>query len=846
LVTEAKADQTDDGDVLAPSAVRTYLRAERTMSFGHHATVAANVVATPLVSPAPLFEHPPSQRGEFEEPPPTVDANAQRYVLVRELGRGGMGRVDESFDRVLGRTIALKGVLPGAEDALGTLLIAEAQTCAQLEHPSIVPVYDIGSDLGGNPFYTMRRVRGRTLRDVLADAHDPTREHRSLSQLLGILRQVCLAADYAHSRGVVHRDIKPENVIVGEFGEVYILDWGVAHVTDESDVRRTVSQKFSAGSPNYMAPEQALGGEIGPRADIFALGVLLYEILTGFLPFNDTDLESIRARSERPVSKPPSLRARNRNIPTAFDQLVLSCLAPDPRERPLSAREVADAVDAFLDGERDRLEREREADELAAEGEAARVRYQDLVAASRKAVREAETMLADIKPWEPLAVKAPAWEMAEKGTALAAEAARALAGAEIAFMRALGRIGDHRAGRRGLAALYYQQFEAAEAADDRERMAQYADLARTYDDGDLALELAGEGELTVTVTPPDARVALMRHEVEGLLLVPRALPGFATGEPVRQPVGSYRVKVSAGDRVASYCLRVERAKRHTLHVSLRPADTLPASMVLIPGGPFLARTERRAIEKSLPDFAIARYPVTFGEYARFLETLSPEERARRTPRAFNDTAPFLVRGPSGAWSLVRDFVEGEEAVARIPKGRWLELPLCFVSWYDAMAYARWLGDKDGLGYRLPTELEWEKAMRGADGRIFPMANVLDPTFAKLRESRREASQPEPIGAFPLDESPYGVRDLAGGVGDWTATSANDVPLPSLADEGKPEADERQAIWRGGAWSMATNVPQMRFPQMLHHRVGWVGFRLALTLPDDATGSRLQIEPMLRR
>ena len=229
-----------------------------------------------------------------------------RYHVVRALGRGCMGQVDEVFDRALGRSVAQKSVLPGKGEVHATLLVAEAQTCAQLEHPSIVPVYEIGADSEGNPHYTMRVVRGRTLRDVLVDNEDATKAHPSLAQLLGILRQVCMAVDFAHSRGVVHRDLKPENVIVGAFGEVYVLDWGVAHVVDGSDVRRAAHDEFMAGSPGYMAPEQALGGAIEARTDVFALGALLYEILSGQRPFADPDIQSIRLRAVTTLDVPPS------------------------------------------------------------------------------------------------------------------------------------------------------------------------------------------------------------------------------------------------------------------------------------------------------------------------------------------------------------------------------------------------------------------------------------------------------------------------------------------------------------------------------------------------------------
>ena len=390
---------------------------------------------------------------------------AARYELVREIGRGGMGRVDEMLDRALGRTVAWKSCAED-DEALAAILVAEAQICAQLEHPSIVPVYDIGFDDDGRPHYTMRVVRGRTLRDALESRMEGRRGAPSLAQLVGILRLVCLAVDYAHSRGVVHRDLKPENVVVGDFGEVYVLDWGIAHVLEGSDVRHDaalVVRLSSAGSPGYMAPEQAIGDAIEPRTDVFALGVMLYEILAGAQPYSDRDLSSVleRARVDIEVAA-PSVRNPHTAPPGVFDPLVMACLSRDPRERPAGARVIADAIDAFLDAERARGEREREALGYVAEGEAARADAERLHQEAQEASARGAAMLASLRPWEPAEHKRPGWELAQRGRALSAEAARAMARAEAAFTRAIGRVADQPDARRGLASLYWRQFLSAE------------------------------------------------------------------------------------------------------------------------------------------------------------------------------------------------------------------------------------------------------------------------------------------------------------------------------------------------------------------------------------------------
>jgi serine/threonine protein kinase len=258
--------------------------------------------------------------------------------MVRELGEGGMGRVDVVFDRVVGRPVAQKRV---HEPSFERYLVSEAQIGGQLEHPSIVPVYDIGTDADGRTYYTMRVVNGRTLRDVLEDNADPSSEPVPLSQLLGIMRQVCLAVDYAHSRGVVHRDLKPENVVVGAFGEVYVLDWGIAVVSADSDVRQTErlpGAESVAGSPAYMAPEQAMGGAVGPYTDLYALGVLLHELLSGDVPFAGSTALGVLHRH---LYEPPvPVRRLRPEVPDALEALVLRLLSKDPQHRPDSAQET--------------------------------------------------------------------------------------------------------------------------------------------------------------------------------------------------------------------------------------------------------------------------------------------------------------------------------------------------------------------------------------------------------------------------------------------------------------------------------------------------------------------------
>src|SRR5581483_11045647 len=219
---------------------------------------------------------------------PITDTKS-RYSTLSGLGEGGMGEVWLLRDAVIGRDVAMKSIkseLRG-DDLARARFLREARVQGQLEHPSIVPVYDLGIGPNGQPYFTMRRVRGRTLDELV-------RERRLLLHTaLTVMSRVCLAIEFAHAHGVFHRDIKPSNLMVGDWGEVYVLDWGVAKLSskDDPELESKVSLVADAidattagalvGTPGYMPPEQADGKPVDARSDVYALGATLFELLTG-------------------------------------------------------------------------------------------------------------------------------------------------------------------------------------------------------------------------------------------------------------------------------------------------------------------------------------------------------------------------------------------------------------------------------------------------------------------------------------------------------------------------------------------------------------------------------------
>jgi serine/threonine-protein kinase len=686
----------------------------------------------------------------------------------------------------------------GSPSALARF-VEEAQLTAQLEHPSVVPVHDIGRLPDGRLYFTMRLIEGRTYRDVLRSWHRGARHGapRRWRVLTHIYRQVCEAMAYAHARGVVHRDLKPANVMVGDYGMVHVVDWGLALLLPYRGHRSVV------GTPLYMPPEQARGDvDPDPRSDVWALGATLVEVLTGRTPWTGASLEQVMRRLKR--GQRPHLPPQGA-APEALWQLALHCLEPDPAARPADAGVLVDALADWFDGV---AQRERALGLVEA---AAQVgpEVRQLRGEAERALARAEALQEEVSPRAPIDAKRAWWALEDEGRRLHRQARLAESEELRTLHAALSMSPDLPEAHRALAQAYQRRLIAAEEVGDDDAAAELEALVRHHDrDGALSTWLEGAGELVLSCDAPEATARLIR----GVLVDRRWTDGGVEplGRlPIQRPLarGTWVVEVEAPGRVrARVPVFIDRGRRWEDHVHLPKA--LPDDVCYVPAGPFWSGGDpdapclprRRLVSHG---FAIARHPVTNEEYLRFLDALvdagREEEAVRHAPHersgSADDLGPLIFGRDEAGHFVLRPDAHGDVWEARAP--------VVMVDWDGAMAYAAWMSETTGRRWRLPTEFEWEKAARGVDGRRYPWGDHADATWMCIRVSHAGSPRPEVVDAYPLDISPYGVRGMAGNVRDWCLDRGEAAGPPIDGDRlvvpTDPTSEEGAPAYRGGDW-----------------------------------------------
>ncbi len=812
--------------------------------------------------PAALRALTPEALSTEERPPDAAGDPSERYDDICLLGRGGMGEVRRVRDRDLGRTLAMKIASPGVMASPGQLarFFEEAQVSAQLQHPGIIPVHELGKLADGRFFFTMAEVRGRTLEEVVSEVHAGSSDRWEVAEsgwtfrrLVDAFHRVCEAVAYAHERGVVHRDLKPDNIMVGAHGEVFVLDWGIAKVTGRPDLaaqqgallpeigspqsgspqshdpvvtdRSQDSAQATAmgsvtGTPAYMPPEQAMGrtDRIDARSDVYALGAILYEVLSGRVPYVGGSvrqvLQMVRTGPPQPVGRqtdtskghvPGCVESEEAEAtPSLPGELVTACntaMARDPGDRFQSAAELAAVVRDWLDGARRR-------EQALTVMDSARAHLPGAAALRTRATAlraEAASLLADVQPWEPEGRKAPGWSLEDEAVDLERQAALAELKLEQGLQGALRVDPGLAEAHAALAERLHREHEQAESARDREAMAR-AEAGLREHAGALpeaheirqrcAAYLRGDGALSLVTDPPGAEVLLHRYELHNRRLVPRFERSLGR-TPLRRaslPMGSYLCLLRHPDRAETrypVCIGrmehqdgVKPGERSPHPVLLPRVGALGADDIYIPPGWFWSGGDD-AVMDGLPHrrlwldaLVMRRFPITNTEYISFLDDLVAQgreaEALRHVPRERGGTAAeqgqmIYGRGPSGP-GLADLGEEGRfelrpDADGDVWSPHW---PVLMVDWWGVSAWCRWLAEKAGRPWRLAGELEWEKAARGVDGRFFPWGDDVDPSWACCRESHSGPPMPVVVDSFPTDTSVYGVRGMGGNTRDWCA------------------------------------------------------------------------------
>lgn len=766
---------------------------------------------------------------------------AARYRDMEPIGAGGMGQVFRVWDTALHRWVALKAIQPrhrARADLVGQFR-EEARVAALLDHPGVIQVYDVGFMDDGRPYYTMREVRGRTLSDVIDEVHRASRTNWersgggwSLRRMIESLRRVCEAVAFSHDRGVLHLDLKPSNIMLGAYGEVTVVDWGLARRIDGEGP--TIG---FVGTPAYMAPELGTDGHATPAADVYALGATLHHILTGRPPPPEGSERSFLGSST--VSGTPTARDRDAKPPTTPSppsELLLLCrraMSPDPASRP-SAIRVAEELGTWLDGVRKRAR----ALELVEAARALQPRARELRQASDALADAAARRLADLPPSAPIDVKRAAWTEADRAATLAVEAEVTEVELAQRCWAALTHAPDLAEAHATLADHYQEQHARAESRRDDAAAARYAALLRHHDAGQHAAWLRGDGYLTLHTSPP-ASVRLLRVARRDRRLVPQpsGTLGGAPLEGIALARGSWLLELRAPERMTvRYPVRVGRLDHWDGsapdHLSPGPirlprAGALGPDDVLVARGPYLSGglEDEPLTTRWLEGFVMRRFPVTNAEFIAFLDDLvamgNEEEALRHAPRERAPDAEGL--GPSifsfdGARFGLQVDADGH---AWQP-----DVPVVMIDWFAASAFAAWYANKTGLPWRLPTADEREKAGRGVDGRSLPWGDHIEPNWCCIRDSHHGEPTPQPVTAFPEDESIYGVRGLAGNVRDWCA----DV----VDSRGRADAEGGYRLRMGAFWNATPeHIHLARRVAMPPRGRGYsLGFRLVRGLVED--------------
>lgn len=801
--------------------------------------------------PVPSTE---SQRGASLTLPAPTYPFPERYEDLGLVARGGWGEVRRVRDRAMDRIVVAKVLAQEhvGSESVRSRFMNEARVTASLDHPGVVPVLDGGTFPDGRPWFAMKEVAGKTLLELL-DTSDVPEPGVRLRRSVDILLRIAEVVGYAHERRIVHRDLKPGNVMVGRFGEVIVLDWGIARLLGDAAPRtgrRHLPEEGTSvgdilGTMAYMSPEQARGEHhaVGPAADIYALGLILFEVLHGE-----------RARSGATIAMwGQASRGELPTITRGPEELQSICrkaVEAEPSDRFPDGMAFASALRAWLEGSA-RAERAS-----LAVGEAAMLSGTlTELRARRDALRaEATEASSKVRDHDPIDRKRPIWALEDAAEDVERELATYEARRVELLRSALEHDPQHTDAHAALASIYRARLLEAELRGDRAGAAREELLLRQHDRGENAAFLRGVGRVRIASRPRGSRVEAFRWVTRDRRLVAEHVGTLgATPLDVELPVGSYLLELHRDGVVVRYPVVIGRDEVWSPSrdgegtgdpVYVPSPGEVGDDEAYVPAGPTWVGHDALAAQPVpsrrvwVDGFAIQRTPVTCRSYLEFLDDLAHSGRIDDAWKL----APTLSRaaGTPGSPAVAHD----GERFAMLPDetGQPIddESPIASIDWHAAMEFAAWMRQRTGKAWRLPNELEWEKAARGVDRRPFPWGHQPEPTWACILGSSSSAPRRERVDGFPIDESPYGVRGLAGNVRDWcinTWRAAGPALVGDVVSVDEASSDDpAPRTIRGGAWTSVIAFARAagRFAAKPEDRFAVVGLRLVRPIGPESS------------